>query len=152
MLNRFSDLFYQFSDFLERMPIGFSFAILWGMLEPFMMFDYDILGWISFLFIFDTLIGTYKHARKGTASSEGFRKFFDKLVVICGTIVVIHVTISFEGAGSYFGEFFSTGGHFTLIAWLARSILWNLSEISGGNYPPKAWLDKFDSILQKKDK
>lgn len=149
MLNRFADIFYQAGDFLEKLPTGYTLAIIWGFLQPFFMFDYDFLGWVTFLFMADTVIGLYKHLRAGTASSHGFTKFFDKLIVIFGTVVVIHVVKGYEGGSSYFGEFFATGGHFTLIAWMAKGILRNLSDITGGTFPPKSWLNRLDNILKK---
>jgi hypothetical protein len=149
MLNRLADIFYQAWDFTEKLPLGYSLAIAWGLLNPYMQFDYDFLGWVGMLFFADTIFGLYKHARSGTASMEGFVKFFDKLVVVVGTVMVIHVLRNYEGGESYFGEFFASGGHFTIMAWLGWSILKNLQQLSGGVFPPTSWFEKLENLFKK---
>ena len=149
MLNRLADIFYQAWDFTEKLPFGYTLAIAWGLLNPYMQFDYDFLGWVGMLFFADTIFGLYKHARSGTASMEGFVKFFDKLVVVVGTVLVIHVLRNYEGGESYFGEFFASGGHFTIMAWLGWSILKNLQQLSGGVFPPTSWFEKLEKLFKK---
>lgn len=72
------------------------------------------------------------------------------MVVLCGSVAIIHVIDNVQGGSNIVGEFYKQGAHLTVIAWLAGSALRNMSDITDGKFPPVAWLDKIDSFLYRK--
>lgn len=137
-------------DVLHNVVIGYSTAAVWVWLAKFLHFDYDFLFWCAFFLGLDTFTGFYKHWRKKTHGPEGFSRFFDKLVIVISTYLLLHGLQNAE-IGASLGElWFITGAHFTLYAWLAWSSFTNISAISNGRFPPQSWIDALGKVFYRR--
>lgn len=152
VFERVLSISHELWDVLHNVIVGYSLAGLWVWFGRFLNFDYDFLFWCAFFLGIDTFTGVYKHVRQRTASADGFSKFLDKVVIVVSTFLLLHGLENAE-LGQSIGElWFITGAHFTLYVWLGASILRNISQISGGKFPPQSWITTLDKILFRSEK
>lgn len=150
IIERVSNTFHQATGLLSDLPIGYITAAVVGFVQPVFQMEVDFLIWLTILLFTDVVIGFWKHFRAGSLSRDGFSKVFDKMFVVAGSVVVIQFITGWQGNNGYFGEFFETGGYFTLLWWIGWSIVENVYQISGERFPPKSWLELIKRVVNTK--
>lgn len=150
LMERLSNTGSQALGLMDDLPIGYVTAAIVGFFQPLFNLEMDFIAWLSILLFTDVALGFWKHFRAGTISRDGFSKVFDKLFVVVGSVIVIQFIVGWQGNNGYFGQFFETGGHFTLLWWIGWSVLENIYIISGEKFPPKSWLDLVKRVVAQK--
>lgn len=131
---------------IDDLPIGLATASIYGFIQPFVQAEADFLIWLSILLVSDMVIGMWKHFRKKTFSTDGVGRFFDKVIVSIGVVIIVNFAKDWGAGEGYFGGFFEDSAEFTLLWWIGLSIADNIYVISGEKYPPKAWIEQLRSI------
>lgn len=120
------------------------------LIEKYIFNDWEMLGWIMILLCVDTVSGFVKHWNNSNVSSEGFKKLFNKLIVVSGAMITSHVvySISVIRFSEQTGYIIETGIYSGLTVWLGISVAENLSDITGGKFPP-VFIRKHLKIFEK---
>ena len=117
--------------------------------------DWNFVGFLIPLLVFDTVLGVYKAWKKGELSSSGYGRVLEKVLLYTGILIVAHVLQNFS-ATSFVSAIFSYFADFLKIGVMVRegiSILENTAEIKPDMLPK--WvlkrLKKFDEGGKLKD-
>lgn len=155
MQSRFEDISYQLFQWVQSVPLGFTITPFVLYFEKYVFSDWDSFAIIMTMFMVDTFVGIYKHWRikdpitgKNTISREGFGKFFDKLVVCSVSLFLAEKFAQFGNANDLWYSMATAFGKASLMAYLALSTAENISQISGGKFPP-IWIIKKLKFFQK---
>ena len=65
-------------------------------IEKYVFDDWEFLGFLMVLILFDTVLGFWKHYKRNTISSDGFGDFFSKIAVYGSMLILCHVATHFE--------------------------------------------------------
>lgn len=152
LAERMADILYQVKLWWTTVPFAFTVTPFVAYFEKYVFSDWETFAIIMSVFMMDTVVGVYKHLRKRTLSREGFGKFFDKFVVCCGSLFLANKFAMLGEANELWSQLTIAFGKSALIVYLSISIAENMSEITGGKFPPKWVINKLKFFSKPKGK
>lgn len=142
-------------DLIQAKIFGFS-AVMGFIATPVINYfqryffsDWDFLGFLTTIFIVDTISGVMKHWKNHTLSLNGFMRVFIKMFVSLGALFVTHALAHFEGAQTTFSSYTETFGQTAVIIYVATSAVRNLHQLSGKKLPLEWLMKRFEEIAPK---
>lgn len=147
---RSTNILDSFLSFVANVPVGFASAMIYTGISTWLNAEMEFLTWLAGMLVFDALTGMVKHIRYGTATKDGFSRFFDKLVVAGGWLFVTNFIVSWTGNAGWDAGIFKTTSEFTLIWWIGWSLVQNIYIISGKKFPPESFLNMIQKFSLSK--
>ena len=119
-----------------------SLAPVLGFFEKFFFNDWEYLQFLIILIAGDTVLGFYKHYKRGTISNKAWGQVLEKFITYGSVLIVIHILSHFTVDGQMVTGFhwIKSLGYSALIVKEAISILENLGGINNKLIP--AWILK----------
>lgn len=131
-------LYHVYSN-LSCFAVGAGIASFWAWFkiafERDHVVSFDIVVNIALFLVIDTILGVWKHIKKGTVSSEGWGKFITKFIIYFLLIKVVDKIATIKLLG-WSGDLFLSG----ILIHEAISIIENMGAIYPGVIPP--WILK----------
>lgn len=151
-------LINQLFDVIQAKMLLFStllagvFAPVIPYFEKYVFNDWDFLGFLTSVFIVDTITGVIKHYQRHTLSLNGFMRLFIKMTVVLGALIVTHATANFDPENKEFAIYTETVGHAAVMIYIALSALRNIHELSGGKLPVDWLMRRFENEVKTRAK
>lgn len=119
------------------LKISIVLSPLLPLIEKYIWSDWDFIKFLAVIVLIDTFTGIVKHYKAKTISSNGFGRFFVKVIVYFVFLVVIHNLTHYTTDGEVDGIFgwLDSLGYAAVMCREALSIFENLGTIYPGIIP-----------------